>query len=139
MSELHELTLTLDGVTFRGRIPFTTNRELPELGRLLDGRDVERFEGKTVRRIRALGLRGPQSFNFCRAFCELGVQQLADLLDVDRRTVSRWQHGDVEVSKPVMALLALLAEERSRGKSKLMDQLSRDEIKWPIEIDVDAA
>ena len=68
--------MTLDGVTFRGRVPLLTRKDLPELediidehGNLIDGRDLEHFEGKTARRIRALGLRGPQTFKFCRAFC----------------------------------------------------------------------
>jgi DNA-binding transcriptional regulator YiaG len=146
MSKTHEVTVTLDGVTFRGRVPLLTRKDLPELediidehGNLIDGRDLEHFEGKTARRIRALGLRGPQTFKFCRAFCELGVQELADLLEVDRRTVSRWQHGDVEIPKPVMALLTLLADEHSRGQSTLMNQLSRPEAKHPRNINVDAA
>ena len=91
MSRTHAVTVTLDGVTFRGRIPLRTRKDLPELediinkhGGLIEGRDLERFEGKTVRRVRALGLRGPETFRFCRAFSELGVQELADLLDVDR-------------------------------------------------------
>lgn len=146
MSKTHEVTVTLDGVTFRGRVPLLTRKDLPELediidehGNLIDGRDLEHFEGKTARRIRALGLRGPQTFKFCRAFCELGVQELADLLEIDRRTVSRWQHGDVEIPKPVMALLTLLADEHSRGQSNLMNQLSRPEAKHPRNINVDAA
>jgi DNA-binding transcriptional regulator YiaG len=146
MSKTDEVKLTLDGVTFRGRVPVLTHEDLPELadvidkfGELIDGRDLERFEGKTARRIQALGLRGPQSLKFCRSFCELGVQELADLLDVDRRTVSRWQHGDVEIPKPVMVLLALLADEHTRGKSNLMTQLSGPEANHPREINVDAA
>jgi len=143
---MHEVSATLDGVTFRGRVPLMAQEGHPELedliekfGGLIDGRDLERFEGKTARRVRALALRGPQTFKFCRAFSELGVQDLADLLDVDRRTISRWEHGDVEIPKPIMALVALLADEHSRGKSHLMSQLSRPLAKRPKEIDVDAA
>ena len=146
MRKTHEVAVTLDGVTFRGRVPLLTPKDVPELedvidkhGGLIDGRDLECFEGKTARRVRALGLRGPQTFKFCRSFCELGTQQLADLLDVDRRTISRWQHGDAEIPKPVMALLTLLADEHSRGKSTLMTQLSRPQAKHPREINVDAA
>lgn len=146
MTEMHEVSVTLDGVTFRGRVPLMAQEGHPELedliekfDGLLDGRDLQRFEGKTTRRVRALALRGPQTFKFCRAFSELGVQDLADLLDVDRRTVSRWEHGDVEIPKPIMALVALLADEHSRGKSHLMSQLSGPLGKRPKEIDVDAA
>jgi transcriptional regulator with XRE-family HTH domain len=144
-AERFEVKLTLDGVTFRGRVPLLTHEELPELGDLIDKfgeltdlRDLERFEGKTARRIRALALRGPETFNFCRRFSELGVQELADLLDVDRRTISRWEHGDVEIPKPVMAIIALLADEHSRGKSHLKTQLSRPQYKRPKNINVDA-
>jgi hypothetical protein len=38
-----------------------------------------------------------------------------------------------------MAIVALLAAEHSRGKSLLMDQLSRTTKKRPRNIDVDAA
>jgi transcriptional regulator with XRE-family HTH domain len=146
MSTTHAVTVTLDGVTFRGRVPLLTRKDLPELedliekhGELIDGRDLERFEGKAVRRVRALGLRGPETFRFCRAFAELGVQALADLLDVDRRTISRWEHGEVDIPKPVMAIVALLADEHSRGTSRLMDQLSRPPKKRPKDVNVDAA
>jgi transcriptional regulator with XRE-family HTH domain len=146
MRKTHEVTMTLDRVTFRGRVPLLTRKDLPELediidkhGDLIDGRDLERFEGKTARRVRALGLRGPETFNFCRKFSELGVQELADLLDVDRRTISRWEHGDIEIPKPIMAIVALLADERSRGKSQVQKQLSAPKKKPPKEIDVDAA
>ncbi|MBW2588018.1 MAG: hypothetical protein JRD92_13895, partial [Deltaproteobacteria bacterium] len=61
MSKTHEVTVTLDGVTFRGRVPLLTRKDLPELtdiidehGDLIDGRDLERFDAKTARRIRAL-------------------------------------------------------------------------------------
>lgn len=140
------MKLTLDGVTFRGRVPVLSLQERPGLadiiekhGALIDARDLERFEGKAARRVRGLGLGGPQTFKFCRAFCELGVQELADLLEVDRRTISRWEHGDVDIPKPVMAIVALLADEHSRGKSRLLDQLSRPKKKLPKEIDIDAA
>ncbi|MBW2377715.1 MAG: hypothetical protein JRF55_17330 [Deltaproteobacteria bacterium] len=146
MSKTHEVTVTLDGVTFRGRVPLLTRKDLPELtdiidehGDLIDGRDLERFDAKTARRIRALALRGPETFNFCRRFAALGVQELADLLEVDRRTVSRWEHGDVEIPKPVMAVVAFLADEHSRGKSRLIDQLSLANGRPPKEINVDAA
>jgi DNA-binding transcriptional regulator YiaG len=146
MSKTHELELTLDDVTFRGRVPVMTRKQHPELedliekfGALMDLRDLERFDAKTARQIRALALRGPETFTFCRKFAGLGVQQLADLLEVDRRTVSRWERGDVDIPKSVMALVALLADEHSKGKSRLMNQLSGPTKKRPKEIDVDAS
>lgn len=146
MSKTDEAKLTLDGVTFRGRVPLLTQAELPELGDLIDKfgdltdlRDLERFEAKTAGRILDLALRGPETFNFCRRFSEIGVQELADLLDVDRRTISRWEHGDVDIPKPVMAIVALLAHEHSHGKSELKAQLSRPPYKRPKNINIDAA
>ncbi|MGB8221803.1 MAG: hypothetical protein WCF10_04405 [Polyangiales bacterium] len=146
MSKTHEVELTLDGVTFRGRVPVLTRKRHPELedliekfGALMDLRDLERFDAKTAHQIRTLALRGPETFTFCRKFSGLGVQALADLLEVDRRTVSRWEHGDVEIPKSVMALVALLADEHSKGKSRLMNQLSGPTKKRPKVIDVDAA
>ena len=146
MRRTDEVKRSLDGITYRGRVPVLTADDRPDLadvigkfGTLTDGRDLERFDEKIVRRIRALGLRGPETFNFCRRSAELGVQDLADLLDVDRRTISRWEHGDVEIPKPVMAVVALLADERSMGNSRLFDQLSQTKPKRLKEIDVDAA
>jgi DNA-binding transcriptional regulator YiaG len=137
---------TLDGVTFRGRVPVLTEDDRPDLadiiekfGVLTDARDLERFDVKTARQIRALALRGPETFNFCRKFAGLGIQELAGLLDVDRRTVSRWEHGAVEIPKPIMAVVTLLADEHSRGKSNLIAQLSRPPHKRPKNINVDAA
>lgn len=146
MIKTDEVKRSLDGITYRGRVPVLTADDRPDLadviekfGTLTDGRDLERFDMKIVRQIRALALRGPETFNFCRRSAELGVQELADLLDVDRRTISRWEHGDVEIPKPIMAVVALLADEHSRGKSRLFDQLSHTSKKRPKVIDVDAA
>ena len=146
MRRPEQVERVLDGVAFRGRVPLTTTRDRPDLkdiierfGELTDARDLESFDNKVVRQIRARSLRGPETFNFCRRSAGLGVQELAKLLDVDRRTISRWEHGDVQIPKPVMAIVALLADEHSTGESGVLDQLARTVEKRPKVIDVDAA
>ena len=71
MSKTHEVKLTLDGITFRGCIPLLTRKDLPlladiidEHGDLIDGRELERFEGKAARRVGALGLHGLRHSSF---------------------------------------------------------------------------
>jgi DNA-binding transcriptional regulator YiaG len=136
-----ELRIKLDGRTFRGRVPCSVSKKRPELGPLIDSRDLEVFEGKVAQRIFAQKFRGPQSFRLCRSYCAMSMQAVADLLQVDRRTVQRWESGESPVPPWAMLLVAKMAEERSKGRAVMRKWLVElaDEEGRPTEIDLDVA
>jgi DNA-binding transcriptional regulator YiaG len=136
-----ELDRKLDGRTFRGQVPCSVSKSRPELGPLIDYDDLGVFEAKVVQSIFAQRLLGPESFRFCRKFCAMSMQAVADLLQVDRRTVQRWESEESPVPPWAMLLVGKMAEERSRGRSVMQSWLVElaDEEKRPTEIDVDVA
>jgi DNA-binding XRE family transcriptional regulator len=136
-----ELKRKLDGRTFRGQVPCSVSKKRPELGPLIEWDDLGVFEGKIVQSIFAQKLIGPQSFRFCRSFCEMSMQAVADLLQVDRRTVQRWESEESPVPPWAMLLVAKMADERSKGRAVMRSWLTElaDEEGRPTEIDVDVA
>ena len=136
-----ELERKLDGRTFRGRVPCSVSKKRPDLGPLIDYHDLGVFEGKVVQSIFAQKLLGPQSFRLCRSFCEMSMQAVADLLQVDRRTVQRWESEESPVPPWAMLLVAKMAEERSKGRAVMRTWLTElaDEDGRPTEIDLDVA
>ena len=136
-----ELERSLDGRTFRGRVPCSVSKKRPELGPLIDYHDLGLFEGKVVQSIFAKKLRGPESFGFCRKFCAMSMQAVADLLQVDRRTVQRWESEESPVPPWAMLLVSKMADERSKGRAVMRNWLIElaDEEGRPTEIDLDVA
>ena len=134
-----ELEVKLDGRTFRGRVPCSFSKKRPELGPLIHIEDLEAFNGKIAQRIFAEKLRGPQSFRLCRSFCAMSMQAVADLLQVDRRTVQRWESEESPVPPWAMLLVAKMADERSEGRAVMRKWLTElaDEGGRPTEIDLD--
>ena len=136
-----ELKRKLDGRTFRGQVPCSVSKKRPELGPLIDYHDLGVFEGKVVQRIFAQRLLGPESFRFCRKFSEMSMQAVADLLQVDRRTVQRWESEESPVPPWAMLLVAKMADERSKGRAGMRTWLIElaDEEGRPTDIDLDVA
>jgi DNA-binding transcriptional regulator YiaG len=136
-----ELKIKLDGRTFRGQVPCSVSNKRPELGPLIDSKDLEAFEGKVAQSIFAQRLRGPQSFRLCRSYCGMSMQAVADLLQVDRRTVQRWESEESPVPPWAMLLVSKIADERSKGRAVMRSWLRElaDEEGRPTEIDVDVA
>jgi DNA-binding transcriptional regulator YiaG len=136
-----ELKIKLDGRTFRGRVPCSVSKKRPELGPLIDSNDLEVFEAKVAQSIFAQKLLGPQSFRLCRSYCEMSMQAVADLLQVDRRTVQRWESAESPVPPWAMLLVSKMADERSKGRAVMRGWLRElgDESGRPTDIDVDVA
>jgi len=136
-----ELERKLDGRTLRGQVPCAVSKSRPELGPLIDYDDLGVFEAKVVQSIFAQRLLGPESFRFCRKFCAMSMQAVADLLQVDRRTVQRWESEESPVPPWAMLLVGKMAEERSKGRAVMRSWLVElaDEEERPTEIDVDVA
>jgi DNA-binding transcriptional regulator YiaG len=117
------------------------SKSRPELGPLIHIDDLGVFEAKMVQSIFAQRLLGPQSFRFCRKFCEMSMQAVADLLQVDRRTVQRWESKETPVPPWAMLLVSKMADERSKGRAVMRSWLRElgDEEGRPTDIDVDVA
>ena len=124
-----------------GRVPCSVSKTRPELGPLMDFDDLGVFEGKVVQRIFAQRLLGPESLRFCRKFRGMSMQAVADLLQVDRRTVQRWESEESPVPPWAMLLVAKMADERSKGRAVMRTWLIElaDEEGRPTEIDLDVA
>jgi DNA-binding transcriptional regulator YiaG len=136
-----ELKIKLDGRTFRGRVPCSVSKKRPELGPLIDSKDLEVFEAKVAQNIFAQKLLGPESFRLCRSYCEMSMQAVAELLQVDRRTVQRWESEESPVPPWAMLLVSKMADERSKGRAMMRTWLMQlgDESGRPTDIDVDVA
>jgi DNA-binding transcriptional regulator YiaG len=136
-----ELKRRLDGRTFRGRVPCSASKKRPELGPLIHSDDLGVFEAKVAQSIFAQRVLGAESFRFCRKFGELSMQAVAELLQVDRRTVQRWESEESPVPPWAMLLVSKMADERSKGRAVMRTWLTElaDEEGRPTEIDVDVA
>jgi DNA-binding transcriptional regulator YiaG len=134
-----ELKVKLDGRTFRGRVPCSMSDKRPELGPLIDSRDLEMFEAKVAQKIFAQKLLGPASFRLCRSYCGMSMQAVGELLQVDRRTVQRWESEESPVPPWAMLLVSKMADERSSGRTVMRTWLTElgDESGRPTDIDVD--
>ena len=71
----------------------------------------------------------------------MSMQAVADLLQVDRRTVQRWESEESPVPPWAMLLVAKMADERSKGRAVMRKWLQElaDEEERPTEIDLDVA
>lgn len=136
-----ELKMKLDGRTFRGRVPSSVSKSRPELGPLIGSDDLQVFEAKVAQSIFAQKLLGSESFRFCRSFCEMSMQAVGELLQVDRRTVQRWESEESPVPPWAMLLVSKMADERSKGRAVMRMWLTQlaDERGRPTDIDVDVA
>ncbi len=134
-----ELTMELDGRTFRGRVRGSSNDAIPEPGSRIEPREQRAFETKVARSIFAHKLCGAEAFQFCRRFCAMGVGTVAGLLQVDRGTVQRWENRASQVPAWAMLLVSKIAEESSRGRTSTHTWLRQlaDDTGRPTEIDVD--
>ena len=66
---------------------------------------------------------------------------MAELLQVDRRTVQRWESEESPVPPWAMLLASKMADERSKGRAVMRTWLTElaDEDGRPTDIDVDVA
>lgn len=69
------------------------------------------------------GIATGAAFRFMRKALGLRATDLADLLDIDAATVSRWETGKVPVDRAALATLSAAASERLEGHSHTIDSL----------------
>lgn len=85
----------------------------------VSARDARAMEIRVARELIDRGIVKAAAFAFIRKVAKLKAAQVALFLDVDEKTVSRWETGDVAVPRPSWATLALLFHERVNEKGNL--------------------
>ncbi len=69
------------------------------------------------------GAATPNTFRFMRKAVGLGAGELAELLDVTRETVSRWENGKQPLERRALAIVGGLVLDRIDGKTQTADRL----------------
>jgi len=114
--------------------PWTFVGELPcELAKGFDGReqpafdaeDVSRFEGLIVAHVAENGLLSPETFRFLRSKARLTQAELAQLLDTNAETISRWESGKSGFDRGTWYTVAALAMEHIQGDRRTEARLRR--------------
>jgi putative zinc finger/helix-turn-helix YgiT family protein len=64
-----------------------------------------------------------ETFRFMRKALGMSMTELAELLDVTRPALSRWENGHVPVDRGMWTTLAAIVTERVEGRSATIDRL----------------
>lgn len=88
-----------------------------------DGRYLETFEVLVAGRLAAAGVASGEAFRFMRKAIGLPAKDLADLLEVQRETVSRWENEKQPVERRALALLGNLVDDRIEGSQRTLERL----------------
>jgi putative zinc finger/helix-turn-helix YgiT family protein len=89
----------------------------------IDGEVAERADLIVASRLLDLGIATGAAFRFMRKALGLRAIDLAELLNVDAATVSRWENGKVAVDRAAIAALAAAASERLEGRDATLTRL----------------
>ena len=79
-------------------------------------KNAHRFEVEIGQRLIERGIVNGEAFAFIRKAAKLRATELASMLDVDARTIGRFDAVDSEIPRPVWVVLAGLFAERIGGK-----------------------
>jgi YgiT-type zinc finger domain-containing protein len=110
ISDSIEHVFTISGVKVRGNMPAM---RCPACGESsVDGDALGQHAVRT-----------PEVFRFMRKAIGMRAVDLAELLDADPATISRWERGKLDVDKHAFALLAELVEDRVNGKTSTEERL----------------
>lgn len=89
----------------------------------LEGSALRRFEGLMAIELVACGAQSGTAFKFIRKVSRLKASYLADLLNVDNATISRWETGRVAVSRAAIATLGAILREHLSGQTETLRHL----------------
>ncbi|MGZ5967372.1 MAG: type II TA system antitoxin MqsA family protein [Polyangiales bacterium] len=113
--------LEVDSRTFIASQPFTRCEACGES--ISDGRWLHAFELEIARTIATDGPSTGDGFRFMRKAIGLQASELAELLDVTRETVSRWENEKQDLERRAVAILSSLVLETVEGRRLLLDRL----------------
>lgn len=116
-----EESRTVAGRTFTGTVPAIRCASCGELyypGPALEALDLE-VAGELARH----GEASAEALRFMRKALALKASEIAELLDVTRETVSRWEHGQQPVERRAAALLSAMVRDKLDGRTSTLDSL----------------
>jgi len=88
-----------------------------------DAKYLEAFELIVAGFLAQHGASSPGSLRFMRKAIGLPAGELAELLDVTRETVSRWENGKQPLERRALAIVGGLVLDRLDGKTRTLDRL----------------
>ena len=116
-----QATLKYGNLTFTMELPAT---RVPESKNpIFNGADVQRFEQEAAKWVITNAAVSPETFRLLRSAAGLTQTQLAELLDSDKETISRWENGRNAFALGTWYILASLATDAMKGKTTTRDWL----------------
>lgn len=115
----HEVEVA--GCRFKATMPATRCAECGET--VVSGADLEAFELAVAADLAQRGPTSGDAFRFMRKALGLKAVEVAELLDVTKETVSRWENDKFQPERRALALLGSMVLDRHEGRSTTMDRL----------------
>lgn len=115
------LTLTYGGLTFFGELParMVEGHDKPVFSLI----DVGLLENAAAEWIIDHGVTAPETIRALRAAAGLTATELADLFDIDKSQVSRWENGVHDPGVGIWMTVATLAMEKMKRKAPMRARL----------------
>ncbi|HEX7481749.1 MAG TPA: type II TA system antitoxin MqsA family protein [Polyangiales bacterium] len=117
-TELHN---TVNGTTFAAALPAIVCRACGDA--TVDADASKAFELRVAAELAAMGRPTPEAFRFMRTALGFRGPQFAQLLGVDRGTLSRWENGVLRVDRGAFVVLGGLVVERLSGRDDTLARL----------------
>lgn len=117
----HSSALTVGGRTYRTAFPAEKCDRCGDV--TFDGLHQHAFELGIALFISRNGARIGEEFAFMRKAIGLPAIELAELLDVTRETISRWERGHQPLERRAVVILSDLVGDRLEGKTRTLDRL----------------
>ena len=88
-----------------------------------DGPSLRQFEVLIANELSECGAQSGTAFKFMRKTAGLRASELADLLDVDAATISRWETGKVTVDRATLATIGAILRDKIHKQQRTLDHL----------------
>jgi DNA-binding transcriptional regulator YiaG len=116
-----EMRSTVDHIVFGARLPAMLCKDCGEA--YLEPAVLERFELQVAAELARMGRPSSAAFRFMRKALGLRGVQLAELLGMERGTLSRWENGALRVDRGAFVVLGGLVIERLTGREDTLSRL----------------
>ena len=103
------------GMKFVAKLPTTMANGVESIS----AKDAHAFEVRISRELIRRGSVNAEAFAFIRKAAKLKAAELAKMLDVDPKTVSRWETGEIKIPRSEWAVLARLFSEKVGGRDEI--------------------
>jgi len=129
-----ELRITVDQVVFGGKLPASVCKSCGEA--YVEGEAQRHFELQAASQLAQMGRPTAAAFRFMRKALGLRGIELAELLGVERGTLSRWENGALRVDRGAFIVLGGIVIERLSGRTDTMGRLRalRHPVKAPRKV-----